>query len=30
MALARTVRDGVASVYGVDLVAEPVIVGTAV
>jgi len=30
MLLARTVRDGVASVYGVDLVAEPVIVGTAV
>ncbi|GEO94955.1 UDP-N-acetylmuramate dehydrogenase [Kocuria turfanensis] len=30
MALARTVRDGVASVYGVDLVAEPVIVGTGV
>ena len=30
MALARTVRDGVATVYGVDLVAEPVIVGTAV
>ncbi|PLC12243.1 UDP-N-acetylenolpyruvoylglucosamine reductase [Kocuria flava] len=30
MALARTVRDGVASVYGVDLVAEPVLVGTAV
>ena len=28
MALARTVRDGVASVYGVDLVAEPVLVGT--
>jgi len=30
MALARTVRDGVASVWGVRLVAEPVIVGTAV
>ncbi|MFI7483637.1 UDP-N-acetylmuramate dehydrogenase [Kocuria sp. M1R5S2] len=30
MALARTVRDGVAAVYGVELVAEPVIVGTSV